>query len=50
MYRGEVLTENYRPDGKGFKVFDGKSLYEGYFWNGMCHGAGRGITAKGDVF
>ena len=23
MYRGEVLSHNNRPDGKGFKVFNG---------------------------
>lgn len=31
QYRGELETEFYRPDGKGFKVFEGKSVYEGYF-------------------
>ena len=49
-YRGEILEENYRPDGKGFKIFDGKSLYEGFFSNGMCHGIGRGINSKGEVY
>ena len=49
-YRGEVHSESYRPDGKGFKVFQGKSLYEGYFSDGMCHGVGRGITSKGDMY
>ena len=50
MYRGEVSTDTLRPDGKGFKVFEAKSIYEGYYQDGMCHGIGRGITAKGDVY
>jgi hypothetical protein len=50
MYKGEVTIFNKRPDGKGIKVFKGKSLYEGYFSNGMCHGYGRGITSKGEVY
>lgn len=50
MYRGEVLQHNNRPDGKGFKVFDGQSLYEGFFVDGKCHGYGRGISSKGEVY
>lgn len=49
-FRGEVHAENYRPDGRGFKVFKKVSLYEGYFSDGMCHGIGRGITSKGDLY
>ena len=50
MYRGEVLSTNRRPDGKGFKVFNGASVYEGTFHEGACHGIGRGITARGEVY
>jgi hypothetical protein len=50
MYRGDVLSANRRPDGKGFKVFNGSSVYEGTFHDGTCHGIGRGITAKGEVY
>lgn len=50
MYRGEVLSTNHRPDGKGFKVFNGASVYEGTFHEGACHGIGRGITARGEVY
>ena len=50
MYRGEVLAANGRPDGKGFKVFNGASVYEGTFHEGTCHGIGRGITARGEVY
>ena len=52
-YRGEVLMSNRRPEGKGIKVFQshkGTSLYEGYFNDGMCHGIGRGITSKGEIY
>lgn len=49
-YRGEVSTSSGRPDGMGFKVFHKRSVYEGYFKNGMCHGQGRGITSKGEVY
>jgi len=50
MYRGDVLQENERPDGMGFKVHDGKSLYEGYFFDGQCHGIGRGISKRGELY
>ena len=50
QYRGEALQENMRPDGRGFKVFEGRSTYEGYFQDGRCHGIGRGITSKGEVY
>ena len=50
MYKGEVSTENRRPDGKGIKIFDKKSLYEGYFRNGACHGYGRAIASTGEVY
>jgi hypothetical protein len=39
--------------GKGIKVFQsskGASLYEGYFVDGCCHGIGRGITSKGELY
>jgi|TARA_B110000285_G_C15022603_1_gene562397 hypothetical protein len=49
-YRGDVLSVNRRPDGKGFKVFGGNSLYEGTFHEGACHGIGRGITSRGEVY
>lgn len=50
QYRGDINIDTKRPDGKGFKVFQGKSLYEGFFKDGMCHGFGRGITGKGEVY
>ena len=28
----------------------GKSLYEGYFVDGKCHGQGRGISSKGELY
>ena len=36
MFRGELMSETKRPDGRGFKVHNGKSVYEGYFVDGMC--------------
>jgi len=50
QYRGEIAMYNRRPDGRGIKVYQGKSLYEGYFSNGMCNGWGRGITSAGEVY
>ena len=50
QYRGEVSAYNKRPDGQGIKVFNGKSMYEGYFQDGKCHGYGRGITGAGEVY
>jgi len=50
QYRGEVSTENLRPDGKGIKVHQGRSVYEGYFKDGYCHGFGRGISAAGEIY
>ena len=50
QYRGDVTTYNKRPDGQGIKIFNGKSLYEGYFQEGKCHGYGRGITGAGEVY
>jgi hypothetical protein len=50
LYRGEILDTSNRPDGLGFKIFHKKSLYEGHFKNGACHGYGRGISAKGEVY
>lgn len=34
----------------GIKIYDGTSLYEGYFKDGQCDGHGRGITSKGEVY
>ena len=50
LYRGEVNLEKNRPDGKGFKIFNKRSTYEGYFKNGVCHGFGRGVTSSGEVY
>lgn len=51
QYRGEVLITNGRPDGKGFKVFKGgKSIYEGWFENGLCNGYGRAISSKMEIY
>lgn len=49
-FRGETNQENKRPDGMGIKIYDGTSLYEGYFKDGQCDGIGRGITSKGEVY
>lgn len=37
------------PNGKGFKIFDDGSVYEGYFMNGKYHGYGRLIT-DGNIY
>jgi len=44
------LSYNKRPDGRGFKVFRGKALYEGYFSDGKCHGLGRAVSSTGEVY
>lgn len=31
QYRGSVDVFTHRPDGRGIKIFDKKSMYEGYF-------------------
>jgi hypothetical protein len=49
-FRGEMNQETKRPDGMGIKIFDGTSLYEGYYKDGCCDGYGRGITSKGEVY
>ena len=50
IYRGNVLTTNNRPDGPGIKIFNGNSLFEGFFSDGRTHGYGRAITSKGEVY
>ena len=50
MYRGEVNQETWKPDGKGIKIFKGKSLFEGYFSDGNYHGYGRAISSKNEVY
>ena len=50
MYRGEILQDTKRPDGVGIKIHHQRALYEGHFKDGACHGFGRGITSKGEVF
>lgn len=50
IYRGEALVTNGRPDGKGFKIFKGQSIYEGWFMNGLCSGYGRAITSRGEIY
>lgn len=53
MFRGEIIAGSRRPEGKGIKIFKshiGTSLYEGYFSDGRCHGIGRGITSKGELY
>merc|ERR1711998_341369 len=50
MYKGELNGETRRPHGVGIKIFNKTSLYEGYFKDGTCHGAGRGITSNGECY
>ncbi len=50
MYRGEINHTTGKPDGKGIKIYPNGSIYEGYFSEGQCHGLGRGVTSKGEVF
>eukprot|EP00347_Sterkiella_histriomuscorum_P012972 403366506 len=50
QFRGEISSITGKPDGKGIKVFPNGSIYEGFFADGHCHGLGRGITSRGEVF
>lgn len=50
IYRGEIFIATGKPDGRGFKVFNGQSLYEGWFDGGSCHGYGRAISSKGEIY
>lgn len=49
-FRGEINQDSKRPDGMGIKIYGGTSMYEGFFVDGCCHGLGRGITSKGEVY
>lgn len=50
LFRGEINTISGKPDGRGIKIFSNGSLYEGYFADGHCHGFGRGVTSRGEVY
>lgn len=50
LFRGEINSQSEKPDGKGFKIFQNGSMYEGYFQDGKTHGIGRGISSKGDTY
>ena len=50
MFRGSINESTKRPDGVGIKVHKKSSMYEGYFKDGLCHGLGRGITSRGEVY
>jgi hypothetical protein len=50
IYRGQCKIINGRPDGIGLKIFNGSSLYEGFFDNGQCNGTGRAISSKGEIY
>lgn len=50
QYRGEVNEQNKRPDGRGIKIHNKSSLYEGYWQDGKCNGLGRGINSNGEVY
>jgi hypothetical protein len=34
LYKGDLNTTNKRPDGRGIKIHNKSSLYEGYFIDG----------------
>jgi hypothetical protein len=34
MYKGDLSTASKRPDGRGIKVNNKSSVYEGYFFDG----------------
>ena len=50
MYRGQVNSENFKPDGTGFKVYPNNALFEGFFEEGQINGHGRGISSRGEVY
>ena len=50
QYRGQVSSENDKPDGIGFKIYPNGSMFEGFFEEGQINGYGRGITSRGEVY
>jgi hypothetical protein len=50
IFRGEILYKDGKPDGRGIKIYNDESIYEGWFLNGMCHGYGRVITSKNEIY
>ncbi|CDW89554.1 UNKNOWN [Stylonychia lemnae] len=50
IFRGEINNISGKPDGRGIKIFQNGSIYEGYFADGHTHGFGRGVTSRGEVF
>ena len=36
LYKGDLNTTNKRPDGRGIKIHNKSSLYDGYFLDGQC--------------
>lgn len=50
IYKGDVQEMKKRPDGRGIKIHNKKSLYEGYWVDGKAHGYGRGINSLGEVY
>jgi len=50
LFRGEINNISGKPDGRGIKIFANGSIFEGYFADGHCHGFGRGVTSRGEVF
>ena len=50
MFRGQCKVDSLKPDGKGIKIFKGKSLYEGHFQDGQYNGYGRAISSLGEIY
>jgi len=50
LFRGEINNISGKPDGRGIKIFQNGSIYEGYFADGHTHGFGRGVTSRGEVY
>ena len=49
-YVGEIDSETKEKHGRGLWVYSDRSLFEGFFKNGMRNGMGRMIYANGDTY
>ena len=50
QYRGQINSDNNKPDGLGFKIYPNGSMFEGFYEEGQINGYGRGITSRGEVY
>ena len=50
FYHGQWTREGKQPHGRGVRVWDSGSRYEGQFNHGLMEGLGRIINEIGDIY